>query len=359
MDLAITCGQLLLCGFSAGGPPEELSGLVARGERGGVILFKRNIGPVEEVAAITAALATKAPAELPLLVSVDQEGGRVARLGSPVIAVPAAMKLGNALSEGDLSEEEIAEIAALQSAELRALGFTMNYAPVLDIHSRAENPVIGDRSFGTNSEQASRGALAFARGMARGGILACGKHFPGHGDTTKDSHLELPEVAHDRARLEAVELAPFRRAAAALPALMTAHVRYPALDERPATLARSIATELLRDVLGFRGVLISDDLEMKAVADRWGPGEAAVLAVEAGCDALLVCSDPKAQHEAHAALVARAERDAAFRARCEEACARVVAMKRSCAPHADLAAFRALVASPEAERVARRLEVLR
>jgi beta-N-acetylhexosaminidase len=354
MDLAITCGQLLLCGFAAGGPPEELSGLVARGERGGIILFKRNIGPIDEVGAMTAALASAAPAGLPLLVSVDQEGGRVARLGSPVIAVPAARKLGNALSE-----EEIVEVATLQSAELRALGFTMNYAPVLDIHSRAENPVIGDRSFGTNSEQATRGALAFARGMARGGILACGKHFPGHGDTTKDSHLELPEVAHDRARLEAVELAPFRRAAAELPALMTAHVRYPALDERPATLARSIATELLRDVLGFRGVLISDDLEMKAVADRWGPGEAAVLAVEAGCDALLVCSDAKAQHEAHAALVARAELDATFRARCEEACARVVAMKRSCPPHANLAAFRALVASPEAERVARRLEVLR
>ena len=354
MDLATTCGQLLFCGFAAGPAPGALRELVARGARGGVILFKRNIGPLDALAAELEALAAAAPAELPLLVSVDQEGGRVARIGAPLLAVPPAMRLGSGLSEQD-----IAFVAEVQSRQLRALGFTMNYAPVLDVHSRPENPVIGDRSFGTNAEAAARGALAFARGMAAGGLLACGKHFPGHGDTTKDSHLELPEVAHERARLEAVELTPFRAAAAArLPAMMTAHVRYPALDARPATLARSIATDLLRGGLGFEGVLVSDDLEMKAIADRWGTGEAAVLAVEAGCDALLVCSDARAQDEAHAALVARAERDGAFRARCEEACARVVAMKRACPPRADHAAFRALTTSPEAERAARLLGAL-
>ncbi len=174
--------------------------------------------------------------------------------------------------------------------------------------------------------------MAFARGLAAAGVAPCGKHFPGHGDTKTDSHLELPRVAHDRARLEAVELAPFRAAAADLPAFMSAHVVYDALDSVPATLSRRIATELLRGELGFRGVLVSDDLEMRAIADTYGAGEAAVLAVEAGCDALLVCSKEDAQVQAVDALTRRAERDATFRARCEEASARVVALRRAFVP---------------------------
>lgn len=354
MSLAITCGQLLVCGFDGATTPRTLADEIGRGERGGVILFKRNLGTAEEVCALTSSLARLAPAGLPLLLAVDQEGGRVARLGEPVLRVPPARELGRRLSEN-----EIERVAALQSAELRALGFTMNTAPVLDVHTRPENPVIGDRAFGTEPERAAAGALAFARGMAHAGLLACGKHFPGHGDTCADSHFELPCVPHDRARLDAVELEPFRRAASQLPALMTAHVRYPAWDELPATLAHSISTDLLRGVLGFRGVLISDDLEMKAIASRWGPGDAAVLAIEAGCDALLICSDANAQHEAHISLVRRAEREAAFRERCTEAHARFVAMKQSCAPRADFEAFQALVACPEAAKLARTLEALR
>jgi beta-N-acetylhexosaminidase len=197
--------------------------------------------------------------------------------------------------------------------------------------------------------------------MKQGGILGCGKHFPGHGDTTTDSHLELPIVDADRARLDAVELAPFRAAIAeGIPALMSAHVVYPALaPSQPATLSRAIATDLLRGELGFQGVLVSDDLEMRAVADRHETGELAVLAIEAGCDLLLVCSGRESAHEtAFEALVRRADRDDGFRARCEEACARVLAMKRSCPAKADYAAFLALTTSDEARSASRSLAEL-
>jgi beta-N-acetylhexosaminidase len=351
MSVATTCGQLLVCGFEGPRPSEPQRKAIARGKRAGVILFKRNIGELTEVVAMLAELAQAAPT---LLTAVDQEGGRVARLGARVLSIPPAMHLSS------LDSSWIERAAAVQSSELRALGFTMNFAPVLDVHTRPENPVIGDRSFGTNPETATAGALVFARGMKRGRILSCGKHFPGHGDTRTDSHLELPVVEGDRERLERIELAPFRAAIReGIPALMSAHVVYPALAPEPATLSHAIATDLLRGELGFEGVLVSDDLEMRAVADRWGPGEAAVLAIEAGCDLLLICKEEGAQDAAFEALVSRAERDAGFRERCEQASARVTAMKRSCPVRADFAAFRAIIASEEARAVSAALEEIR
>ena len=167
--------------------------------------------------------------------------------------------------------------------ELRALGFDIDFAPVLDVHTNPANPIIGDRAFGRDAATVARRALAFARGLDAAGILACGKHFPGHGDTDTDSHLELPRVDHPWDRLESVELAPFRAAAAArLPMIMTAHVVFPALDPtRPATLSEQVVTGLLRGKLGFDGVIVSDDLDMKAIAGLLGAGDAAVRAVRA------------------------------------------------------------------------------
>jgi beta-N-acetylhexosaminidase len=348
MSPAILCGQLLVCGYAASRPSPAQARAIRAGERGGVILFKRNIIDVEDVAAHIGELAAAAPE--PLLVAVDQEGGRVSRLGAPVLALPPALRISA------LPEEDIARVARLHARELRALGITMNLAPVLDVDTRQESPIIGNRSFGTTPEQATRGALAFLRGMKDGGLLACGKHFPGHGDTRTDSHLELPVVHADRARLDAVELAPFRAAIrAGVDALMTAHVVYPALSDRPATLSRAIATDLLREELGFAGVLVSDDLEMRAIAAHHTHGDAAALAIEAGCDLILVCASEDAQVEAHEALVRRAERDGAFRARCEEACSRVLRMKKACIPRPDLEHFRALVRSEEAREAARLL----
>jgi beta-N-acetylhexosaminidase len=209
----------------------------------------------------------------------------------------------------------------------------MDFAPVADVHSFAANPILtGPRTFGADPETVVRFSLAFAAGLADGELLACAKHFPGHGDTRTDSHLELPRVDKDAAELSRVEIAPFREhARAGCPAMMTAHVVYPALDGHvPATLSRRICTGLLRDELGYGGVLFSDDLEMKAI--KVPIADAAVGAVDAGCDVLLVCARADLAAEAHEALVREAERSPTFRARCEASCARVLAMRHRVRP---------------------------
>jgi beta-N-acetylhexosaminidase len=238
-------------------------------------------------------------------------------------------------SEPDL----LLRVAGLLGLQLRKLGFTLDFAPVLDVHSRAENPVIGDRAFGTDAATVCRMAEPFIEGLQAAGILACGKHFPGHGDTTKDSHFDLPVVERSRQELEAIELPPFRMAARAyIETMMSAHVVYTALDpDVPATLSHAICTDLLRRDVGFEGVLFSDDLEMKAIVDRWGIGEAAVLAVRAGCDALLVCWSEERQEEALAALVRETESSPAFAERVREAYARVMDARRAFPPRPRLA----------------------
>lgn len=329
--LAALCGQLLVVGLAGLelSPTERQA--IERGERGGVVLFKRNLVPDAEdgprrLSALTRALVAATHGE-PLLVAIDQEGGRVARIGPPALALPPMRTIG------DLGDLDFAtRLAEAQARELAGLGITMSFAPVADIHTRADNPIIGDRAFAETPGDVARFARAWAEGLARGGVLSCAKHFPGHGDTTVDSHLALPRVERSRADLDRIELAPFRALARspAVSSMMTAHVVYPSLDSVPATLSRTTSTDLLRTELGFEGVLFSDDLEMKAI--QLPVGEAAVLAVAAGCDVLLVCSREDLAAEAHAALVREAETSSAFRARCEEALWRAVTMRRRAPP---------------------------
>jgi len=226
---------------------------------------------------------------------------------------------------------------------------------VLDVNTCAHNPVIGDRAFGEAPEVCARFGVAWTRGLQAAGVLACGKHFPGHGDTSKDSHLDLPEVDATRERLESVELVPFRAAAAAgLATLMTAHVVYLAIDPAvPATLSPRACGEL-RAAVGFdAGVVFSDDLEMQAIEARWSTEDAAVLAIAAGCDALLVCWEWDKQERAVAALEREAEKSPAFRARCEQAHARVMAARRRArARPLDDAGIGAVVGGAESRAVA-------
>ena len=186
--------------------------------------------------------------------------------------------------------------------ELRAVGITLDYAPVLDVHTNPRNPVIGDRALGDQAADVARLGGVIVRTLQQEGVAACGKHFPGHGDTISDSHLELPLVEHPPDRLRAVEFVPFRAAVeAGVAAIMTAHVLVPALDDqRPATLSGRVVTDLLRHELGFAGVIVSDDLEMKAITHDYAVPRAAVLAVGAGCDGLLICSG---RHDTHAAAL--------------------------------------------------------
>jgi len=210
------------------------------------------------------------------------------------------------------------------AAELRAGCSTLDYAPVLDIHTNPRNPVIGDRAFSDDPRAAAALGIAFAQGSLSGGILPVGKHFPGHGGTSADSHFELPVVRAGKETLLRRELLPFRRAArAGIPALMTAHVMYPAFDRAvPATLSRKILHDLLRERMRFRGAILSDALEMKAIADRYGIGEAVVLAVTAGCDVVLVCRGEKVQAEAIDRLAREATDRPAFRRAVAAAAAR-------------------------------------
>ncbi|MBX3246395.1 MAG: beta-N-acetylhexosaminidase [Myxococcales bacterium] len=316
MVLEALAGRVLVAGFPAGPLPIALRRALSEGSLGGIIVFKRNL---EEGAAGLASLVRALAKEVsqPVLVGIDQEGGRVARLGAPVLRLPPMRALGD---RDDLALTERA--GRVLGRQLRALGVTMDFAPVLDVDTNPTNPVIGDRSFGATPERVIRHGLAFAAGLDGSGVSPCGKHFPGHGDTDLDSHLALPILRHDAARLEAVELAPFR-AARAFPALMTAHVVFEALDPSvPATLSRRVLGDLLRGHLGYDGAVISDDLEMKALSDRWPVPESAVAAVDAGCDVLLVCRDVDACFAAREALTRCAERDPRFRARLEVAAQR-------------------------------------
>ncbi|HEX7126236.1 MAG TPA: glycoside hydrolase family 3 N-terminal domain-containing protein, partial [Thermodesulfobacteriota bacterium] len=224
----------------------------------------------------------------------------------------------------------------------------VDFAPVLDVLTNPANPVIARRSFGRDPEAVVRLGLAFARGLEAGGVAACAKHFPGHGDTAEDRHHALPVVSHDRARLEAVEIAPFAAAVAAgVPMVLTAHVVYPALDpDRPATLSPAIVEGILRRRLGFDGVVATDDLEMAAIADRFGWEEAVVMAVEAGCDLLLVCHDAERQRRAVDAVRAAMASGRVSAARVEASLARIARLASRYAPADD-----PQVVAPDPERL--------
>ncbi|WP_019871601.1 glycoside hydrolase family 3 protein [Salinispora oceanensis] len=250
---------------------------------GAVVLFARNVVDSEQVAALTATLRAERP---DVIVAIDEEAGDVTRIESGLgSSRPGNLALG--VIDDPLLTEEVANDLG---AELAALGITLNYAPTADVNSNPDNPVIGVRSFGADPDLTARHTAAWVRGLQAGGVAACAKHFPGHGDTQVDSHHGLPRIAGDRSRLDAVELTPFRAAlSAGVQAVMTGHLFVPALDpDLPATLSRRILTGLLRDELGFAGVVVTDAVEMRAVADRYGFTGAAVRALAAGADAICV-----------------------------------------------------------------------
>jgi beta-N-acetylhexosaminidase len=279
-------GQLLIGSLPGQTITAEMKSLAREFELGGVILFARNIEAPEQVAELAHDTQQLVPS-VPLWVSVDQEGGRVARLKAPFTEWPPMATLGRRGDEG-LARR----FAAALAAELRAVGITLDYAPVLDIHTNPKNPVIGDRAFSEDAAMVARIGAAVIDELQRAGVAACGKHFPGHGDTSVDSHLELPLVEHPPDRIRRVECVPFAAAIkAGVAFIMTAHVLVPSLDEqRPATLSPRIVQKMLREELGYEGVILSDDLEMKAIAATYSVPDAAVQAIAAGCDGLLICS---------------------------------------------------------------------
>lgn len=281
-------GQYLIGSLPGTTIPVELRSLAREFDLGGVILFSRNIEAPEQVAEL-AAESEALGRTLPAWVSVDQEGGRVARLKEPFTKWPPMATLGRA---GNESEQLAQRFAKALAEELLAVGITLDYAPVLDIHTNPKNPVIGDRALAERAEDVAKLGRVIIRALQSAGLAACGKHFPGHGDTSADSHFELPLVEHPPDRLRAIEFEPFRAAIAEQVAfIMTAHVLVPTLDEkRPATLSPAIVQKILREELKYGGVILSDDLEMKALSSTYAVPDAAVDAIRAGCDGILICS---------------------------------------------------------------------
>jgi len=275
--------QLLAVGFAGHTLDADLRDLIDRGVSG-VILFSRNIQSAQQVAALVAEM--KSYAARPLYVAVDQEGGVVQRLRDGFTRLPPMRVLGKS------QDAQLAfEVGQVLGAELFAVGIDVDFAPVIDVDTNPDNPVIGDRAFGSDPQLVAEMGVALGKGLESSGVAACGKHFPGHGDTELDSHLALPVVRHERERLMSTELWPFRAwAAAELASVMTAHVVFDALDRKlPATMSSVILHDLLRGELGYQGLVISDDLEMKAVSEHYGVGPAAVLGLAAGVDQFLVC----------------------------------------------------------------------
>ncbi len=299
-DVRRQAGQLAIAGFAGRSIPQDLRLLAREFDLGGIVLFARNVEAPEQVSEVSRDAQSLA-AELPLWVSTDQEGGRVARLKGPFTVWPPMATLGRS------GDERLAErFARAMAAELRAVGISLDFTPVLDIHSNRANPVIGDRALSERADDVARLGTAIIRTLQAEGIAACGKHFPGHGDTSTDSHHELPVVDHPPDRIERVELVPFKAAIEAdVAAIMTAHILIPSIDDqRPATLSPRIIDGMLKRTLGFGGLVITDDLEMKAISATYGTAEATVAAIAAGCDAVLLCgSDQGVQFAAIEAVI--------------------------------------------------------
>jgi beta-N-acetylhexosaminidase len=292
MTIQQKIGQCFGIGFSGTRVSEDLRRLIKEYKVGNVILFRDNIESACQVRTLCREIQALVKDETgyPAFIAIDQEGGAVTRLPPDMVNVPGAMALA---ASG--SADNVSLAARITAAELRRIGVNLNLAPVLDINCNRDNPVIGNRSFAPNAADAASFAAAAVKAFAKEGLMCCGKHFPGHGDTAVDSHLDLPLVDLSLDELEARELIPFRAAIeAGIPAIMTTHILFPQIesDKLPATMSGKILKGLLRERLGFNGLIISDAMEMRAIKDYYGIARGCTLALAAGVDIVYVCHDP-------------------------------------------------------------------
>ncbi len=329
MTLDQKLGQLIVTGFPAGEISGDFRELVEEYSVGNVILFRYNQFSYPQLKGLCRELTEWIGAKtgIPPFITSDEEGGIVSRLPEDMGKMPSAM--GQA-SLGDAAR--VRRAAFLTGEELRDVGINFNLAPVLDINDNIANPVIGVRSYGTDSDGVCRFALAALAGYQQAGVVTTGKHFPGHGDTETDSHLALPVIRSSLAQLEARELIPFREAiAAGVPAITIAHILFPALESGgvPATMSSNIITGLLREQMGFRGLAISDCMEMNAIKETVGVARGTVEAVKAGMDLIFISRTPGEVKAALAALHAAVESGELPMARVDEAVGRILACKET------------------------------
>ena len=317
-------GQLMFAGFRGTSVPVELRSLAREFDLGGVVLFARNVEEPAQVADL-AREAAELSKTAPVWVAIDQEGGRVQRVKAPLTVWPPAATIGRA-NDLDLTRR----FGRALARELRAMGITFDFAPVLDVLTRRDNPAIGDRALSDDPALVATHGVAFIDALQKAGLPACAKHFPGHGEASVDSHEVLPVVDLPPDRFERVEWVPFRAAIeAGVDAVMSCHLLVPSLDDqRPATLSPAIIAGRLRGQLGFGGLVLTDDMDMKAISLQYEPGEAAALAVAAGCDGVLQCGgDLERVFAALEGLVRALEDDSLSATRMDEAIGRHMALK--------------------------------
>ncbi len=292
-------GELFLIGFSGTELDDETSAFLSQAKIGGVVLFTPNYENPEQITDLIHSVQDCRHGKLPLWICVDYEGGRVQRFKTHFTKIPEAEVVGK-----KDSPKLTFELSEMIGKELSSVGVNVNFAPVADINSNPKNPVIGSRAYGSTDERVSKMVTAVVRGHLSAGVAPCVKHFPGHGDTSVDSHFELPKVDVTLETLQNREFRPFQKGfRAGCRFVMTAHIVNPNLDpDYPATFSKKTLQGILRDELRYSGAVISDDMEMKAVTDHFGAEEAPRLAIEAGCDLLCYRSEKAARH-AYAALL--------------------------------------------------------
>lgn len=322
-------GQMMMFGFSGTTVPDYIRTFIQECNLGGIIMFSRNIENAAQILELNSTLqrlALDSPFGVGLFISIDQEGGQVIRIKDGVSVSPAAMAIG-ALGSPDRAYQ----IGRVVGEELASLGFSINLAPCVDVNNNPHNPVIGVRSFGEDPELVAALGEAIIKGLQES-VLATAKHFPGHGDTAVDSHYGLPVVNHTRDRLDKVELCPFRRAiAGGVQGILSSHVVFPTIESipgRPASLSHPVLTGLLRNELGYQGLVLTDCMEMQAVTNQFSMEEAAILAVEAGNDMVLVSHTQELQEKAFWAVVEAVKKGRIPEERINESLARIAAAKQ-------------------------------
>jgi beta-N-acetylhexosaminidase len=328
MSLSEKVGQLFMVGFNSQTIDSENKDLIENYHVGGVIYFTRNIENLEQTQKLSKSLqnlALNSGAKIPIFIAVDQEGGKVRRI-KDLSYFPANQVLGAA---GNL--ERTRKTAVVTARELKDVGVNLNLAPVLDVNNNPNNPVIGERSFGAEPELVTEMGMAYIKGLQSEGVIAAAKHFPGHGDTTTDSHTELPVINHSRARLDAVELYPFKKAIeVGVEVIMAAHIYFPAIEAEagiPATLSKAVLTDLLRGELDFKGLIITDDLEMGAITKNFGTVSGAVRSIKAGSDIVLISHSYDLQKEAVEAVTAAVKNGEITKKRIKESVKRIIKLK--------------------------------
>ncbi len=330
MSLEEKVGQLLLIGFEGRRPNREVAEFIKEGKVGGVVLLSRNAeeaGEAADLICVLQKLATAGSHALPLFIAVDQEGGSVVRLTEGVTVFPSNMALGAT----GCSDYALLAAEAV-GGELASLGVNMNFAPVLDVNNNPRNPVIGIRSFGEDPELVAEFGKMAIKGYQNRGVATVAKHFPGHGDTAFDSHLTMPRVPYTMERLFQLELVPFQAAiACGVDCIMTAHLAFPAIEANPglpATLSETVLTGLLRQKMGFDGLIITDCLEMQGVTAAVNPEQAAAMAVGAGADLALISHSLERQRAAHREIMESVRRGLIPLARIEEAVGKILRLKQ-------------------------------